>query len=358
MHDYIIDSPADWRGPDMIARDDWIHHLGEREIAEIDAALRQARKDGIGFADMTAENFPLPRFAETAAHARDQLEDGPGLFLIRGFPANDYAPEDLRLIYWGLGKHLGTAVSQSSYGDILGDVRDLNVDVKGPRGRGYRTNQELSFHCDSCDVVGLFVMRTPKSGGLSMLASSLAIRNEIARTRPDLLEALYEPFHWSMLGQEKPGEKPYYEQPVFSEQDGYFSCRLVRAHITNGQNFPEVPRLTKTRIEALDLVAKLAASEEFYFPMMFEPGDLQLLNNHVCFHSRTAFEDYPEPDRKRHLLRMWLSVPNSRPLSPLMSHIYKDQSPGAVRGGFPSVTGELVYETPLIYGDREPATSA
>ena len=256
-------------------------------------------------------------------------------------------------------------MSQSSDGDLLGDVRDLKVDVTGPRGRGYRTNQQLSFHCDSCDVVGLFVLRTPKSGGLSMIVSSLAIRNEIARTRPDLLGLLsatdthmyqpgllYQPFYWSLQGQEKPGQKPYYLQPVYSEQDGHFCCRLVRAHINNGQRFDDVPRLTDRQIEALDLIATLAASEEFHFSMMFEPGDLQLLNNHVCFHSRTAFEDYPEPDRKRHLLRMWMSVPNSRPLSPLMSHIYRDQRPGAVRGGFPSVTGEHVYETPLIYGDR------
>ena len=355
MKQQIIDSPADWRGPEMLNRDDWICRLDEEEIAEIDAAFHQVQKKGIGFADMTRENFPQERFPDIAARARETLETGPGLILIRGFPTLNYSHRDLRLIYWGLGKHIGTAVCQSSDGDVLGDVRDINVDINSPRGRGYRTNQQLSFHCDSCDVVGLFVLRTPKSGGLSMIASSLAIKNEIARTRPDLLEALYQPFQWSMQGQEKPGQAPYYPQPVYSEHDGYFCARLVRAHIENGQRFPEAPRLTEAQIEALDLIGELAASEEFHFPIMFEPGDFQLLNNHVTMHSRTAFEDFPEADRKRHLLRMWLSVPNSRPLSPSMSHIYRDQTAGSVRGGFPALTEEYVYETPLSDGDRESA---
>ncbi|MEK9680097.1 MAG: TauD/TfdA family dioxygenase, partial [Rhodospirillaceae bacterium] len=342
----------DWRGAEMLSRDDWIHRLDSKEIAEIDAAFQQVRDKGISFADMTRENFPLERFPDIAARARETLEMGPGLFLIRGLPTLKYSHRDLRLIYWGLGKHMGTAVCQSSDGDVLGDVRDINVDINGPRGRGYRTNQQLSFHCDSCDVVGLFVLRTPQSGGLSMIASSLAIRNEIARTRPDLLEVLYQPFPWSMQGQEKPGQAPYYPQPVYSDQDGHFCARLVRAHITNAQRFAGAPPLSKAQTEALDLIGELAASEEFHFSMMFEPGDFQLLNNHVTMHSRTAFVDYPEAARKRHLLRMWLSVPNSRPLSPLMGHLARDQTPGAVRGGFPSLADGYVYETPISYGGR------
>jgi hypothetical protein len=347
-----IASPADWRGREIAARSDWTHELSAPEISELDAAFRAARASGLGFAGLTAENFAVPHFAAIAARALDVLENGPGLFLIRGFPAARYAPADLRLIYWGMGLHLGTAVTQSADGDVLGDVRDLKVDVKSPRGRGYRTNQKLSFHCDSADVTGLFVVQTAKSGGLSLIASSVAVRNEIARTRPDLLAVLHAPFHWSMQEQHKPGEPPTYLQPVFSECDGRFSCRIIRAQIENAQRYEGVPALTPAQTEALDLVAALAADQRFCFSMMFEPGDLQLLNNHVCLHARTAFDDHDAPERKRHLLRMWIAPPNSRPLSPLMGHIYKDRRPGAVRGGFPGLTPTRIYETPLLYGDR------
>ena len=129
----------------------------------------------------------------------------------------------LRFIYWGLGKHLGTAVSQSRDGDLLGDVRDIGVDIYSPKGRGYRSKQKLSCHTDTCDVVGLMVLRTAMSGGLSVLASSVAIHNEIARTRPDLLEVLYQPFWWSWQGQEPPGDKPYYRRTGF-----HLSSRQVR----------------------------------------------------------------------------------------------------------------------------------
>jgi hypothetical protein len=156
---------------------------------------------------------------------------------------------------------------------------------------------------------------------------------------------LYQPFHWSWNQQEPAGEPPYYPQPIFSMQDGKFSCRYIRGQIVNAQRFPEVPRFTPAQVEALDLLDAITNDENFHITYEFKPGDMQLLNNHTCFHARTAFEDYPEHDRRRHLLRMWLSVPNSRPLSPAMGTIYQDQRPGVMRGGFPSRTGRFIYES-------------
>jgi hypothetical protein len=267
------------------------------------------------------------------------------MFLVRGVPVRDWSVDDARLAYWGMGKYLGTAVTQSAEGDVLGDVRDLKVDLSGPKGRGYKTNADLDIHCDSCDVVALFVLRTPKSGGLSIIVSSVAIHNEIARTRPDLLEVLYQPFVWSRQNQQKEGESPFYEQPVFTLHEGHFACRYIRTHIKSAQRYPEVPRLSAAQIEAMDLLDSLAANPLFQFTEMFHPGDMQILNNHVTLHARTHYEDYEEPDRKRHLLRMWLSMPNTRPLSPALGHIYKDRRPGAVRGGYPSRSGNIVFET-------------
>jgi hypothetical protein len=341
----VIETPADWRAAEMAARKDWIHELTGDEIAELRSALAHVKVLGKTLATMTCEDFPLPTLSALVGHCRDFLENSAGLFLIRGFPAAEYDKGDLRLLYWGLGKHMGTAVSQSANGDILGDVRNMNVDMNSPNGRGYTSNQKLTYHTDSCDVVGLFVLRTARSGGLSMIASSVAVHNEIARIRPDLLEVLYQPFYWSWQSQEVPGTTPYYQQPIFNQHGGKFSCRYVRTHIISAQRFEDVPRLTPQQEEAMALFDSLAGSEVFHFSMMFKPGDIQLLNNHVTVHSRTAFEDYDEAEKKRHLLRMWMSVPNSRTLSAGMHTIFQDQSAGAVRGGFPSRTGKLIYET-------------
>lgn len=337
-------NPASWLAADLQNPDEWMIHLAPAQIAEVDAALKGCA--GTDIAGITKENFLLPSFSALVDNVLDRLENGRGLAVVRGFPALNYTKEELRKIYWGLGKHFGTAVSQSSKGDLLGDVMDFGQDVNSSTGRGYMSRQTLGFHSDTSDVVCLMVLRAAKSGGLSLICSSLAIRNEIKRTRSDLLEILYKPFHWSWKGQEAPGEKPHYEQPVYSEHNGKFASRDIKSHIISaGKDFPELPPLTDEQMEALTLINTLANDPKFHLSMMFEPGDMQFLNNHVTLHSRTEFEDYEGPDRKRHLLRMWLSVPNSRTLSPALGTIYQDQRGGAVRGGFPSRTGSYSFET-------------
>lgn len=339
--------PANWLAEDLKDESEWIIHLTEAQIKAIDHALQAAKANGATLPTLTRQNFPLEGFDALVAEVQDRLENGRGLAVLRGFPALNYGKDDLRMIYWGLGLYFGTGVSQSSKGDLLGDVRDFGADTFSSKGRGYMSRQYLGFHSDTSDVVVLMVLRTAKSGGLSRIASSIAIRNEIARTRPDLLELLYQPFNWSWKGQQAPGEKGYYQQPVYSEHKGKFSSRDIHTHITAAhEDFAdELPPLTDKQKEALALTQQIANDPKFHLSMMFQPGDIQLLNNHVTLHSRTEFEDWPEEDRKRHLLRMWLSMPNTRELSPLMGAIYRDQRGGAVRGGFPSQTGTHSFET-------------
>ena len=342
-----IQGPANWKASEIAASTDWIHAFAADELAEIDAALRHAQSRGKSITDVTAADFPLPTVSGLFAQARERLEQGCGLQLYRGIDVSLYSKDELRLMYWAFGLHLGTPVSQSMHGDVLGDVRDQGTQLDGPQGRGYTTNRQLGCHTDSCDVVGLFVLRTAKSGGASKLASSVAVRNEMLRLRPDLLELMYQPFWWSWQGQEPEGAPPVYPQPVFTEWRGKFACRYVRTHINSAQRYDDVPRLTPQQLEALDLFSALSVSAEFSYSMMFEPGDIQLLNNHVTLHARSEFEDFDEPDRKRHLLRMWLSVPNSRELDPQLGYIYRNLAGGTVRGGFPSRSGRLVHETRL-----------
>lgn len=341
-----INCKANWLAADMKNPAEWIIQLSDAQVADLDNALGAAKLGNVTIDKLTKLSFPLKVVDKLVPEIQDRLENGRGLVVLRGLPAEKYSRDDLRLMYWGLGLYLGTAVSQSSKGDLLGDVRNFGQDVNSATGRGYMSRQGLGFHTDTADIVALIVMRAAKSGGKSMICSSVAIRNEIAATRPDLLKVLYTPFYWSWKGQEASGESPYYQQPIYSEHQGKFSSRHIATHIFAAhENFPELGPLPEEQREAILLVNKLANEERFHFGMMFEPGDIQLLNNHVTYHARTEFDDYPEEDRKRHLLRMWLSMPNTRTLSPLMSAIYKNQQGGAIRGGFPSRTGSHSYAT-------------
>ena len=335
-----------WMAEDMKDQTKWIIQLSAAQLADIDKALKTAQAKGATMATLSKENFPLTEFTELFADCADRLENGLGIVVLRGLPALNYTKDELRMIYWGMGLYLGTGVSQSSKGDLLGDVMNFGQDVNSSTGRGYMSKQHLGFHTDTGDVVALMVLRQGKSGGLSLIVSQLAIRDEIARTWPQMLPLLYKDYAWSWKGQEAPGEQPYYMQPIYTEKNGKFSCRYIKTHITSAQeDYPELPRLTLEEKAAMMLIDLLAISPRFHMSMMFEPGDIQLLNNHITMHSRTAFEDHDEPERKRHLLRMWLAMPNTRDLDPGMAPIYQDQSGGAVRGGFPSRTGEHSFET-------------
>jgi len=345
----VIESQADWRGEQLTKRSDWLHQLSDAEIVEIDKAFRSVRQKGIDIIDVSRDNFVLDHFPRIAGKCQAALEEGPGVYLIRGFPADKYSPEDLKLINWGMAKYVGTAVSQSHEGDVMGDVRNLNTNPDGPKsGRGYKSSRELWFHCDSADVSSLFAVRNAKSGGLSGVCSSLAVHNEMARTRPDLLEVLYEPWWWRWQKGCYENEAPIYQQPIFSVQDGKLSCRYIGGSLRSvHKEYPGVvPPLTPRQVEAMTLFDELLNGKIFPVWKPFIPGDWQMVNNHTVMHARTEFEDHPEVEKKRHLLRMWLSVPNSRPLSPLMRPVYRDQRSGAVRGGLPAkVPGTVVFET-------------
>jgi hypothetical protein len=265
--------------------------------------------------------------------------------MFRDLPVDRLDEDGIRLMYWGIGRHFGTAVTQSRHGDLLGDVRDAGTDVKSVEGRGYTSRSELELHSDSSDITGLLVIRSAKSGGTSRFVSSLAIHNEIARRRPDLLEVLYRPFVWSRQNQEGPGEPPTYEQPIYGLRNGLFASRYIRTHIDSARTHFDAPPLTAEEKEALDFLDALTLDPEFVFEIDLEPGDLVFLNNHVTHHARTEFVDHDNPAKSRHLLRLWLSAKNTRPLPEGWKTIFRDCAPGAVRGGYPAVEGELTFTT-------------
>ena len=331
-----IEAPYAWKGADLQHRTDWIRPFTPSELEEIDVAVQGVKRRGLDWVDVTREDFPLPAFSAEIGKIAQELETGRGMVLLRGLPL-EYSPEDLRLAYWGIGTHLGTAVSQGGRGELLGIVEDEGKEVEITKRRGSKTAGSLPFHSDRCDVVGLLCVRKAKAGGLSRLVSAAAIHNEILRRRPDLLDVFYADWHNSRQGDEQPGESRAYPKPIFGFRDGHFTGLFSPAYIQSAQQFPEVPRLTQAQEEALALFGEL--SDALALDMAFEPGDIQLLNNHLIYHARTRYDDHPERERKRLLLRLWLSVPGSRPLPRGYELLFGSIEPGAVRGGVPAKEG-------------------
>ena len=334
-HKEIV-APFAWNGTNLQNRKDWIRPFHPTELKEIDGALQRVKRRGLDWVDVTREDFPLPGFAPELAKIAQELETGRGMILLRGLPVA-YSPEDLRMAYWGIGAHLGTAVSQGGRGELLGIVEDEGREVENTKLRGSKTARALPFHADRCDVVGLLCVRKARSGGLSRIASAAQIHNEVLRRRPDLIEVFYADWHNSRQGDDQPGESRAYPKPIFGFRDGHFTGLFSPAYIKFAQEFPEVPRLTQAQQEALDLFGLL--SDELALDMAFEPGDIQLLNNHLIYHARTRYDDHEEMDRKRLLLRLWLAVPGSRPLPAGYALLFGSIEAGALRGGVPAREG-------------------
>lgn len=201
------------------------------------------------------------------------------------------------------------------------------------RARGPNTRKKLSFHTDRCDVIGFLCFRQAKSGGENLIVSSVAIYNVMLSECPDLLETLMQPFLYQRHNVDVGNAKPYTEQPVFSFFEGHFAANLLRVLIDRAYAMPSTPAMTEQQRLALDKVEEIARRESMHFRFRQSDGDILFLNNFVTLHCRTQFEDYEELDRKRNLFRIWLSVPNSRPLDPRFAGNYGETAAGAIRGG-------------------------
>jgi hypothetical protein len=321
----LIQGPSAWTGAEMRRREaEWTYRLSPAELDEIDAAVAAVRARGLDLADIGREDFPLPRLGPVLDRLRREVLDGCGFVMMRGMRVEDRPVAESATAYWGVGAYFGRARSQNGKGHLLGHVYDLGqgLSATNPLLRSYATAEGQKFHIDRCDVVALLCLRRAKSGGLSTIVSSMAVHNAMAVRRPDLLERLYQPFPTDRRGEVPEGKGPFYEAPLFNPHAEYVSVLYSRLHIGSSQRFPEARRLTQEDIEALDMLGELAADPELRLDMDFTPGDIQFLHNHTILHARSAYEDWPEIERKRHLLRLWLCPPDARPLPPIFAEVY------------------------------------
>lgn len=301
-----LTGPAAWRGSDFKDPAEWQTALTPAEVADVRAAVARFAASAQPLAALTRESFLLPVLAQRIDGWRREVRHGRGFVLIRGVPVGEWTPQQAEIFFWGLGQHLGVPGAQNPQGDLLGHVRDerTNKDV-----RYYRTNKNLDVHCDAADVVGLLCLQKAREGGLSRIASSVAVYNELLRRRPDLAERLYQPLWFDTKGEG--GVKAFPIAPcryAFGELRTFWQSDYYRS----ASRHPGVPPLGPQEQELLDQYDAIAGSPEFYLDMDLQPGDVQLLSNHTILHARTGFTDWDEPERRRHLLRLWISLPERR----------------------------------------------
>ena len=300
-------TPATWRGPDLQqSPDEWTYRLAPREIGDLERALAHAQATRKPLAELTRTDFPLPVLEPAIAGWLDTLQRGRGFVNVKGVPVAGRSDAEAALLQWGLGLHLGRAISQNAAGDLLGHVRDTGADPNDASVRLYKTRVELGFHSDGADLVALMCVRQGQSGGENRLVSTTALYNEILRRRPDLVPLLYTPIHWDRNEEQGPGEPPTYELPICRYQNGALSFFYIPWYIRKAQRHAHVPRLTSDQHALLDLIDAIAADPAFHVVMRLEPGEINYLKNNAVLHARSEFADWEENTRKRYLLRLWL----------------------------------------------------
>lgn len=301
----IVGDASAWRGADLARDESWIVRLSDSQLAILEEAARHSLERGVEIPQISREDFPLGAFAADIRGWAEQINRGRGFVLVRGLPVGKVDDRLVRAMFWGIGLHLGRPISQNAYGDVLGDVRNEGVKMGSGSVRGYRTNEALRFHTDRCDIVGLLCLQPAMSGGTSSIVSSTAIYNEIARTHPEYLGPLFNGYiHANM---EEGGDRSTFRVPVYSVADGVVSCRIQRNTIESARKMG-LAKYDDLETAALDCMDRLANSPEFRLDMDLQQGDMQFINNYTTLHARTAFEDWPEPQRRRHMVRLWLKT--------------------------------------------------
>jgi hypothetical protein len=327
----LATGPAVWLGADKQSRD-WIVTFAGDECAELVRAAEGVR--GRSFDELSRDDFRIPRTAAKLAAVAQELERGSGFVMLRGLPVDALPRELVEAIYWGIGLQMGIGVSQSTVGDRLGHVYNRGT---GEKERYYTRGGALEFHMDPVDVVGLLCLHPARSGGASRIVSAGAVYNVIRAERPDVLEVLRRGFHNSRRGHGV--SKPSDRVPVFMRGTDNLECYFLPTTIR--QATAEGCPLSAREVEAIALMEEVANRPGVFLDMDFRVGDIQFLSNRTILHARTDYLDYDEPERKRHLLRLWLMMPNWSPRPAAMDFQQRvDRAGGGVAPMSPRTDGE------------------
>jgi len=304
--------------------DDWIRHLSATHLREIDSAIARLVSRGRALDTVTRHDVEAPAFAEFLQTFIHHDLGRRGFGMLRGFPADKYSREEIEMFFWGMGTLMGKCVSQNADGDRLGHVRDQGRDYNALNVRGYQTQAHLPFHCDPSDVVGLFCLNKAREGGLSSVVSGISMYNVLLQEKPQYLDLLHRGFLYDRRGEETEYQAPISDfVPAYSCMDGDLSIRYVRKSMETAQQKLQTP-FSDEELEVLDYMEALSRREDLVYSMMLEPGDMQFCNNYLVLHSRTQYQDHDQPEKKRHMLRLWVKIPGIRKLAPEFIELHPD----------------------------------
>jgi len=272
--------------------------------AEIEHLANFLAENPLPILQRRLDEFALPACRALMSRMKSILDDGVGFALLDRLPADDLPIEILLEMYWVLGQCIGRPVAQKWDGQMIYEVADTGVDYAYGT-RGSRTAVELNFHTDNAfarlvpDYVGLFCRNPAKRGGISRFCSLYSVHRRMLDRYPD-----HQPMLFDRQQEHRAGAEPVCLAPYFSWRKQRLFARANSALVRQGYEVAgEV--MDAALADALDAIDEICTARDLWFEASLQRGQIQYLNNHEVGHYRSAFEDYDDSERKRHLYRLW-----------------------------------------------------
>ena len=343
---------AAWTVDDLRADPGWVFELDDRARRDLTASVRKAADPAKTLLDYRRDDFDLASAWPSIAASLREVRDGTGFAILRGMPRAGLTADEFELLTWAIGLHAGVARPQGKASPFMTAVRDAGTAYRTGKGRGYSSSADLDFHTDSADIVLLTCYNVARSGGMSMVSSSVTAHEVMLSERPDLAELLSQPHYFSRQQEQAPDEAAFYPNPIYDQRDGLLFSKWNRNRLRSAQAIEGVPELTARQNEALDLLDEILRRPAVMHSMYLRPGDMQILNNHVTLHSRTEFMDHEDPALRRCLFRLWLAPPDGVALPDSWLPSYRSVDAGTVRGG---IVGQAYDQSRQAFERRQAA---
>jgi hypothetical protein len=294
--------PAVWSG-DSLSPADWMLPIGAEEAACLETLA--AAPDDAG----RARREVPPRLVPVLQAVAERLENGRGFVLLRGLPLDRLGAGGPEAALLALAARLGTALPQDEGGSLLRFFAGPGTPEPGPP----------RFQADPADAVGLLCLRQAREGGSIALFSAAALHNALLKADRAALATLYEGLP-QRVGQAAP-----MTLPVFSMASGAFIGRCDHDVIAG-------EALTEPQRAALAALVAAATAPGMALRIPLHPGDLLFRNPQLVWKQASRAEE-PATEETRHLLRLWLAMPNSRALPESFRALFGETAAGAPRGG-------------------------
>lgn len=311
-----MDSRLLWRG-DTLPAEAGRMSLPAEVVRELDDIVAALDRDPLPLLVLRPEDFTLDASRAFMHEAvKRTIDEGPGFAIVSHLPVERWSQSGARAVWWLLASLVARPVAQKWDGTSIYDVTDLGR----PPGNGVRpdvTNYEQNFHTDNSynnvppHYVGLMCLRTAMEGGVSGIVSFATAHEEMRKHHPELLARLFQPFYFDRQREHAPGDAMTTHHPMFERDGGRLIARLSHFQVKNGHKIAGVP-LDSEGAAALEAFEAILNEPGLAAHFHFEPGQMQLIDNRALGHKRTSFRDWPEPERKRLLVRLWLRDSGSR----------------------------------------------